>query len=117
MHRFPIVGGYHFDRVPRTAIEKRPVRAFGGALLAANTKVRIYFDSTKRWMVLVRHPEHAGFNRTILDARRRSGAASAAISGDCQYARPLLTSRLSVALRHRPVFIYDVEHPLLKPHV
>src|SRR5690242_7220956 len=33
-------------------------------------------------MVLVRHPEHACFNRTVLDTGRRTGAASAAIGRD-----------------------------------
>ena len=113
MHRFPIVGRNHFDRVPRTAIKKRAVRTFAGALLTADTEVRIYFDSTKRWVVFIRDPEHTGFDRAILDTRRRSGATSAAVRGDRQYARPLLARCFSVALRHRPVFVYDIEHPFL----
>ena len=111
VYGFPIIGGDHLDRVPRTSIEKRAVRTFAGALLAADAEIRIDFDSSKRRMVLIGHPEHARFNRAILDTRRRSGAARATIRGDCKYARPLLARGLSVALRHRPMFLYDVEHP------
>src|SRR5215212_7127730 len=108
----PIISGHHLDRVPRTTIEKRAVRSFAGALLTTNTEIWIDFDSSKRRMVVVRHPEHTGLNRTILDTCRRSGAAGAAIRCDCKYPRALLASSLSVALRHRPMFVYDVEHPL-----
>src|ERR1043165_3653860 len=68
MHRFPVVGGDHLDRVPRTAIEKRPVWSFAGALLTTNAEVRIDFDSSERRVVLIRHPEHARLDRAILDA-------------------------------------------------
>ena len=108
---FPIVCWDHLDRVPGTAVEKGAVGTFAGALLTADAEVRIYFDTSKRWMVLVRHPEHTGLDRTILDTRRRSGATRAAIRGDGKYARPLLARGLSVALRHRPMFLYDVEYP------
>jgi hypothetical protein len=113
VQRFPVVRRDHLDRVPGTAIEKRAVRAFAGALLATDAEVRINFDTTKRRMVLIRYPEHAGFDRTILDTRRRSGATGAAIRRDREYAWPLLARRFSVAFRHRPVFVYDIEHPLL----
>ena len=113
MHCFPVIGRHHLDRVPRTTVEKRAVGTLGGALLAADAEIRIYFDSAERWMVFIGHPKHTGFNRTVLDTRRRSRAARAAIRGDCEYAWPLLACGLSVAQRHRPVFVYDVEHPLL----
>ena len=64
-------------------------------------------------MVLIRDPEHTGFNRTILDTRRRSGTARAAIGGDREYARPLLARGFSIAFGHRPVFVDDIEHPFL----
>jgi len=113
VQRFPIVCWDHLDRVPRAAIEKRAVRTFAGALLTADAEIRIYFDTSKRWVVLIRNPEHARFDRTILNTRRGSGATSAAISRDRQYARPLLARRFSVALGHRPVLVYDIEHPFL----
>ena len=113
MNCFPVVCRNHLDRIPGTTIEKRAVRTFAGALLTADTEVRIYFDSTKRWVVFIRDPEHTGFDRAILDTRRRSGAARAAIGRDREYAWPLLARRFSVALRHRPVFVYDIEHPFL----
>ena len=97
MYRFPVVSRYHLDRVPWTAIEKSPVRTFAGAFLTADAEVGIDFDSSKRRMVFVRHPEHTRFNRAILDTRRRPGATRAAIGGDCEYAGPLLTRRFSVA--------------------
>ena len=113
MERFPIVGWDHLDRVPGTAIEKRAIRAFARTLLTANAEIRIDFDPSKRRVVLVGNPKHTGFNRTIFDTRRRTGAAGAAISRDRQYARALLARRLSVALRHWPVLVYDIEHPFL----
>jgi hypothetical protein len=70
MQSFPVVGRDHLDRVPGAAIEKCPVRAFAGALLAADAQIRIYFDSPKRRMVFIRHPEHACFDRAILDTCR-----------------------------------------------
>jgi hypothetical protein len=85
--------------------------------LTSNAEVRVYFDSTEGRMVFIRHPEHASFNRTIFDTCRRARAARATVSRNCEYARPLLSRRLSVALRHRPMFLYDVEHPFLSPHV
>jgi hypothetical protein len=113
MQRFPIVGWDHLDRVPRTAIEKRAVRTFARTLLTANAEIRIDFDPSKRRVVVIGNPEHTGLNRTIFDTRRRPGAARAAIGGDCQYAWTLLARRLSVALRHWPVFVYDIEHSFL----
>ena len=113
MHGFPVVCWHHLDRIPRTAIEKSPVRTFAGALLTADAQVRINFDTAERRMIFVRHPEHACFDRTILDTCRRPGAAGATIGRDRKDARALLARGLSIAFRHRPVFDYDVEHPLL----
>src|SRR6185369_13226662 len=117
MHAFPVIGRDHLDRVPRTAIEKRPIRTFARTLLTPDAQVRIDFDAPERRMIFVRHPEHACFNRTVLDTRRGSGAASATIGRDRKYARALLAGGLSVAFRHRPVFVYDVVHPLFEPRV
>ena len=69
MHGFPIIGRNHFNRIPRTAIEEGAVRAFAGALLATNAKVRIDFDTPEGWMIFVGHPEHAGFDWAVLDTR------------------------------------------------
>ena len=68
MHGFPIIGRNHFDCIPRTAVEEGAVRAFAGALLATNAKVRIDFDTPEGWMIFVRNPEHAGFDRAVFDA-------------------------------------------------
>ena len=112
MHAFPVVGRHHLDRVPGTAIEKRAIRTFARTLLAADTEIRIDFDSSKWRMVFIRHPEHAGFDRTVLDTCRRTGATGAAVSGDREDARPLFSRRFAVALRHWPVLVYDVVHVL-----
>lgn len=98
MYRFPIVGWHHFDRIPGAAVEEGAVRAFADALLAADAEIRIYFDASEWRMIFVGHPEHASFNRTILDARRRARATGATVSGDCKYSRPLLAGRLAVSL-------------------
>lgn len=110
MHRFPIVGRDHLDRVPRTAIKKGAVRTFANAFLAADAEIGINFDPAERWMVLVRDPEHAGIDRTVFNARRRSCTAGATVSGDGQDARLLLASGLTIANRHWPMFFYNVEH-------
>src|SRR5215213_9307753 len=106
--RLPIVSRHHLDRIPRTPIEKRAVRTFAGTLLTTDAEIWIDFDSAKRRMVLIRHPEHTRFNRTILDTGGRAGATSTTIGGDCKYPGALFASRLTVALRHRPMLFYNV---------
>ena len=110
MHSFPVVGRHHFDCIPRAAIEKSAVRSFADALLAADAKIWIDFDAAERWMVLVGYPEHACFDGTILDARRRTSATSAAVSSDGKYAWLLFASCFAVAYRHGPLFFDDVVH-------
>jgi len=70
MHRFPIVGRHHFNRIPGAAVEKSAIRSFANAFLATNAEIGIDFDAAKRRVIFVRHPEHARFDRAILDARR-----------------------------------------------
>ena len=110
MHSFPVVGRHHFDCIPRAAIEKSAVRSFADALLAADAKIWIDFDAPERWMIVVGYPEHARFDRTIFDARRRTSATSAAVSSDGKYARLLLSGCFAVAFRHGPLFFDDVVH-------
>ena len=110
MHSFPVVGRHHFDCIPRAAIEKSAVRSFADALLAADAKIWIDFDAAERWMVLVGYPEHACFDGTILDARRRTSTTSAAVSSDGKYAWLLFASCFAVAYRHGPLFFDDVVH-------
>ena len=98
VHCFPVVSRHHFDCVPGAAVEESAIRALADAFLAADAKIRIYFDAPKRWVIFVGHPEHAGFNWTVFDAGWRAGATRAAVSGDRKYSRPLLTRRLAVAL-------------------
>lgn len=98
MHRFPVVCWHHLDRVPGTAVEKSSVRSLAGALLTTNAEIGIDLNPAKRRMILVRHPEHAGFDGTVFDARRRAGASGAAVGRDGQDSRPFLTGCLAVAL-------------------
>ena len=113
MNGFPVVSWHHFNSVPGTSIEKSAVGAFANTLLTTDAEVWIYFNSSKRRVVLVRQPEHTRFDRAILDARGRAGTAGTTIRRNREYAWPLLTGRFPVALRHRPVLFYDVEHSAL----
>lgn len=98
MHGFPVVGGHHLDRIPGAAVEKGAVRAFAGALLATDAKIRVHFDTAEGWVVFVRHPEHACFDRTVFNASRRAGAAGATVRSDGQNARSLFARRFAIAL-------------------
>src|SRR5215831_18291367 len=104
MHRFPIICRNHFDRIPGTAIEKRPIRAFARTLLTSDAEIRIDFDAAERRMIGVGYPKHTGLDGTVFDASGRAGAASTAISCDREDAWLLLALRLTVADRHRPLF-------------
>jgi len=97
MHRFPIIGRHHLDCIPRASIEERAIRSFADALLATDAEIGIDFDSSKRRVIFVWNPEHAGFDRTVFDARRRAGATGAAVGSDCEDSRPLLAGGLAVA--------------------
>ena len=108
MKRFPVVSRNHLNCIPRAAIEERAVGPFAGALLAPNTEIWIDFNAAEWRMILIGDPEHAGFNRTVLDACRRARAAGATVSCNGQNARPLFACCLAVALRHGPVLVYDV---------
>jgi hypothetical protein len=66
--RFPIISWNHLDCIPRATIQKRSIGSFAGALLTADTEVWIYFDSSERRMIFIRHPEHTRLNGTILNA-------------------------------------------------
>lgn len=112
VHRFPVVGRHHFNRIPGTAVEKSAIRSFANALLAADAEIGIDLDPAKRRVIFVGDPEHAGFNRAILDAGRRARAACTAIRCDSKYARPFFASCFAVAFRHGPMFFYDVEHKI-----
>ena len=70
MHRLPIVGRNHFNRIPRTAVEKGPIRTFADAFLTTDAEIGIDFDAAEGWMIRVRHPEHASFDWTVLNTRR-----------------------------------------------
>ena len=80
----------HHNGVPGTAIQEAAVRAFAEALLAADTENGVNRDAADGRAVFVRHPEHAVFHRTILDACRGAGASGAAFRDDGEFLRLLL---------------------------
>ncbi len=70
MDRFPIVGGNHLNCIPWTTIQKCPVGSFTRTLLTSDTQIGIDFDTAERRVVLIRDPEHAGFDGAVFDASR-----------------------------------------------
>jgi hypothetical protein len=98
MHGFPIISRHHLDCVPGTTIEERAVWSFAYAFLTADAEIRIDFDTAEWRMIFVRHPKHAGFDRTVFDAGWGACAPRAAIGGDRKNSRSLLARRLAVAL-------------------
>jgi hypothetical protein len=97
MHGFPIIGRHHLDRIPRTAIQERAVWSFAYAFLTADAEIRIDFNTAEWRMIFVRHPKHAGFDRTVFDAGWGARAPRAAVGCDRKYSRSLLARRLAVA--------------------
>lgn len=68
VHHFPIIGRYHFNRIPRTAIEKSAVWALARTFLATDAEVWVDFYAAEWRMIFIGHPEHTGFDGTVLDA-------------------------------------------------
>jgi hypothetical protein len=97
MYRFPVIGGYHFDRIPGTAVKECSIRSLTDALLATNAKIWVYFDAPEWRMIFIRNPEHAGFDRTVFDASRRSRATGTTVGRDREYSWPLLAGCLAIA--------------------
>ncbi|HZE69060.1 MAG TPA: hypothetical protein VE135_05990 [Pyrinomonadaceae bacterium] len=110
MQRFPVVCRHHLNGVPWTSVEEGAVRTFSGAFLTTYAEVWVDLDPPEWRVIFVGHPEHAGFDWTVFYTGRRACAAGAAISGNCQYARPFLPSCFTVADRHWPMFFNDVVH-------
>jgi hypothetical protein len=98
VHRFPVIGWNHLDRIPWTTVQECTIRSFADALLAADAKIGINLNSSEWRMILIGYPEHARFDWAILDAGRRAGATSTAIGGNRKDARSLLARCLTVAL-------------------
>jgi hypothetical protein len=84
---------HHRDGVPGAAVEEAAVGTFAKALLAADAENGIDRDTAERRAVLVGHPEHAVFHRTIFHARRRAGAAGATFCDHSEFFRFLLARR------------------------
>jgi hypothetical protein len=77
----------HRDRVPRTAIQKTPIRPFADAFFAADAQNGIHLDPSKGRIIFVRYPEHAIFDRAIFHARRGAGAPGAALGYNRKFFR------------------------------
>src|SRR5216684_1320715 len=87
---FHVFDGHHLDGIPGAAIQKRAIRPFADALLAANAQERIDFDAAEGTVFLIRHPIHAIRHRAIRYARGRSRATRAALGNDRKFLGTLL---------------------------
>jgi hypothetical protein len=112
MHRFPVIGRHHFDRIPRAAVKECAIWSFADALLTSDTEIRVYFDAPEWRMIFIGHPEHARFDGAVLDASRRTGATGTTVGSDRKNSWPLLARRFAVSLGHWPMLFYNVVHAL-----
>ena len=110
MNGFPVVSRNHLNRIPGTSIEKGSIRSLARAFLTPNAEVRIDFYSAEGRVILVRHPKHTSFDRTVFNTRRRTRTTSTTVSRDGENTGPFLASSLSISHRHWPVLVYDIEH-------
>ena len=81
---------HHRNRVPGAAVQEAAVWALAQTFLAADAEDGIDRDAAEGRIVLVGHPEHAVFHRTILDAGGRARAPRAAFGDDGQFFRLFL---------------------------
>jgi hypothetical protein len=100
----------HDDGIPGAAVKEAAVWAFAQAFLAADAENGIDLDAPERGIVFVRHPEHAIFDRTVLDACGRARASCAAFGDDRQFFR-LLLARGGQAFRLRFKLQFVRNHP------
>ena len=112
MDCFPIVGWNHVNRIPGATVQESSIGSLARTLLTSNTEIGIDFDTAERRVILVRDPEHTGFDGTVFDASWRACASGAAVSSNGEDPRPLLARCFAVTDRHRPFFFYNVEHLL-----
>ena len=75
-------GVEHDDGVPGAAVEEAAFGTFADAFFAADAEERVDFDAAEGWVVVVGNPEHAVFDRAVLDAGGRAGASGAALGDD-----------------------------------
>jgi len=68
---------HHINRIPRTPLQKRPIRPLASTKFAPNAQKRIHQNPPKRRMLAIRHPEHAIRHRAILHASGRPRASRA----------------------------------------
>ena len=90
---FHFRGVDHSNGIPGAAIEEAAVWAFADAFLASDAEDGVDLNAAKGWMVLIGHPKHAVFDRTVLDAGRRAGTSGAALGDYCQFFGFLLPRR------------------------
>jgi hypothetical protein len=103
--------GHHIDRVPRASFQKCAIRPLAGAQFASNAQNRIHHDLAERWMLLIRHPEHAIRHRTILHARRRPRTTRAHFIDYCDDMR-LAFAASGRSFGNRVAFLYLAVHEL-----
>lgn len=80
----------HDDCVPRASVQESSLGTLAEAFLAADAEDGVDLDAAERWMIIIRNPEHAIFDRTILYAGGRPRAAGAALGDDGKFFRLLL---------------------------
>src|SRR5687768_9734904 len=90
VHGFPVIGRHHLNCIPGTPIQERAVGSLANAFLTADAEIGINFNTTEWRVIFVGDPEHAGFDGTILDTRRRTRAAGATVGCYRQNPRSLL---------------------------
>ena len=69
---------HHDYRVPGASVEEGALWTLTEALLTSDALQGVNLDAAERWMIVIRYPKHAIFDRAILDAGRRSRAAGTA---------------------------------------
>lgn len=59
---------HHDYCVPRASVEEGALWTLAEALLASDALQGVYLDAAEGWMIVIRYPKHAIFDRAILDA-------------------------------------------------
>ena len=65
----------HIDRIPRTPVQKGAFGTFACAQLTANAEKRIDLNASEGGVFLIGYPDHAVFNRTIINTGGGAGTA------------------------------------------
>ena len=114
MGHFPFIRRHHLYSIPGAAIQKRSIRSFADAFLAAYTEIGVNLNPAKWRMIFIGNPKHARLNRAVFDAGRRPRTTCAAIQSNCKDARFAFSSSFPISSGHRKVFFEDFNHALFQ---